>query len=176
MSMKSCLCALLFGLLVATASGSDAFAEENVQTFVEFQGEIIDQNALAISGVLPLEFKVYSGKKLISTEKHFVSVVDGKYQVTLGESAAMTSSDPELAVAVLLDGKELTRQKVAPERYIVNAKPTGGKTQTKYIKLSDKKDGDFSLTCPKGYIVTGIEGRRVNGQMDSLRLVCTNVL
>ncbi len=178
MTIKTRLSSIFMGLALFGSVTSVAMADDNVQTFINYQGEVIDQDAIAVSGVLPLEFRIYTSqtsKKAIATEKHFISVVDGKYQLTLGDASPINTTEPALYVAVLLDGKELTRQKVETERYIVNAKPEGSTTQTKYVKLSDSKDGEFSLNCPKGYIVTGIEGRRVNGQMDTLRLICTNV-
>lgn len=152
-------------------------AAENVQTFIEYSGEIVDQNALAVSAVLPLEFRVYTsenGKKAIATEKHFVSVVDGKYSVTLGDASSINASNATLYVAVLLDGKELTRQRVSTERHLVDNKVVSNVTQTKTVDMAGISDGEFKLTCPKGYVVTGISGKTTNGQLASIQLVCSN--
>ncbi len=153
-----------------------ATASDNIQTFVEFNGEIVDQDAYAVSAVLPLEFRIYTSenaKKPIASEKHFVSVVDGKYTVTLGDQTVLKSTEPVLYVAVLLDGKELMRQKVSAARHIVDTPVTPNTARTKEISASD--NGDFSLKCPKGYVMTGIEGSRSNGQFENLRIVCSNV-
>ncbi len=170
--------ALLVSMCLFSAVGESipAYAAENVQTFIEFYGEIVDQNALAVSAVLPLEFRVYAtqnGKKAIATEKHYVSVVDGKYSVTLGDVAPISATNSTLYVAVLLDGKELTRQMVSTTRHIVDTKVVSKVTQTKTVNLSDSA-GDFKLTCPQGYVVTGIEGKRENGQLSSIQLICSN--
>ena len=167
---------VLISVFGAGASAANCLAEDNVQTFVEFKGEIVDQDALAVSAVLPLEFRVYEtekGKKAISTEKHFVSVVDGKYTVALGDQTAISTGRPELYVAVLMDGKELTRQKVSTARHIVNTKVESKVKQTKTVSSSE--DGHFSLKCPNGYVVTGIEGARSAGKFESIRLICSNV-
>lgn len=167
---------VFMSLVGVCASAADCLAEDNVQTFVEFKGEIVDQDALAVSAVLPLEFRIYEtekAKKAISTEKHFVSVVDGKYTVTLGDQTAISNAEPELYVAVLMDGKELTRQKVSTARHIVNTKVESKVKQTKTVSSSE--DGNFSLKCPNGYVVTGIEGSRSDGKFESIRLICSNV-
>ena len=167
---------VFMSLAGACFAGTAGFAEDNVQTFVEFKGEIVDQNALAVSAVLPLEFRIYAtekAKKALSTEKHFVSVVDGKYTVTLGDQKALSNASPELYVAVVMDGKELTRQKVSTARHIVNTKVESNTKQTK--KVSASENGDFSLKCPNGYVVTGIEGTRSDGKFESIRLICSNV-
>lgn len=168
----------VFISLFAAVEGSPAaFAAENVQTFIEFYGEIVDQNALAVSAVLPLEFRIYTtqnGKKAIATEKHYVSVVDGKYSITLGDVTPILAAQSTLYVAVLLDGKELTRQVVSTTRQIVDTKAVSKVTQTKSVNLSDSASGDFKLTCPAGYVVTGIEGKRENGQLSSIQLICSN--
>jgi len=167
---------VLAAVVLASAFGSYAAADDNIQTFVEFNGEIVDQDALAVSAVLPLEFRIYAtenSKKALATEKHFVSVVDGKYSVTLGDQTALKTTDPELYVAVLLDGKELMRQKVSAARHIVDTPSTPSNTaRTKDVSAAD--DGNFTLKCPKGYVVTGIEGSRSNGQFEKIRLVCSN--
>lgn len=163
---KYILAAALFAMFIPVS----AFCGEATQTVVDFNGELIDQNAAPISGVLPLEFRIYSdknSKKAIATEKHFVAVVDGTYAISLGESSSLKSSSDKLYVAVLLDGKELTRQEVAVQRQIVSETP----------KLVVTSAADFSsdenvkLECPKGYVVTGIEGNVKN-----LKLVCSQAV
>ncbi|MBQ1265494.1 MAG: hypothetical protein IIY06_01825 [Proteobacteria bacterium] len=164
-------------LAVFNGNALEAQAAENLQTFIEYSGEIVDQNALAVSAVLPLEFRVYTtenGKKAIATEKHFVSVVDGKYSVTLGDASAINASNATLYVAVLLDGKELTRQRVSTERHLVNNKVVSNVQQTKTVDMASLPDGEFKLTCPKGYVVTGISGKSANGQLASIQLICSN--
>lgn len=107
---------LFYTLALFGSLASPALASEPSQTVVDFTGELVDQNAAPVSGVLPLEFKIYTdekSKKPIATERHFIAVVDGSYAIALGESSQIKTTKSELYVAVLLDGKELMRQKVA---------------------------------------------------------------
>lgn len=152
-------------------------AATQVQTFIEFFGEMVDQNALAISAVLPLEFRIYAtanAKKALATEHHFVSVVDGKYSLTLGETAEISATNSSLYVAVFLDGKELTRQEVNTKRHFVDTKVVSKVTKTNALTLSDTPNRDFKLTCPNGYVVTGIEGKTTDGHLSSIQLICSN--
>lgn len=159
----------LFGSLAAPA-----LAAEPSQTVVDFTGELVDQNAAPVSGVLPLEFKIYTdekSKKPIATESHFIAVVDGSYAIALGESSQIKTTKGELYVAVLLDGKELMRQKVAVQKQLIATTPN--KVQTK--KASDVADDDqFKLECPAGYVVTGVEGSLSN--IGDLRLICAKAI
>ncbi len=163
----------LFTILLACALPSFASAEES-QTVIDFNGELIDQNAAPLSGVLPLEFRIFANdkaKKPIATEKHFVSVVDGAYFVSLGESAPIKSTAETLFVAVYLDGKELTRQQVSTQLQLVATNPKIVKTDA-----AGSDNGDtFSLECPAGYVVTGIEGSTKNG-IQGIRLICSKAI
>ena len=163
----------LFPILLSCALPSFASAEES-QTVIDFNGELIDQNAAPLSGVLPLEFRIFANdkaKKPIATEKHFVSVVDGAYFVSLGESAPIKSTAETLFVAVYLDGKELTRQQVSTQLQLVATNPKIAKTDA-----AGSDNGDtFSLECPAGYVVTGIEGSTKNG-IQGIRLICSKAI
>ena len=148
-----------------------AVAEES-QTVVSFEGEIVDQSAAPVSGVLPLEFRVYSdskSKKAILTEQYFVSIVDGAYQVVLGEKGGLPTDAEKLYVAVYLDKKELTRQEVAVRRQVVNVDSHVVQTET----VGGNSGKTFELSCPAGYVVTGIEGTTENDGIQGLRLVCS---
>lgn len=165
---------LVLGAVLLCAAGAPALAAEPTQTIVDFAGELVDQNAAPVSGVLPLEFKIYAdekSKKPISSESHFIAVVDGAYTVALGESSPIKTSKTELWVAVSLDGKELTRQKAAVQKQIVE--DTANKVQTE--TASQAADGDrFKLECPAGYVLTGIEGSLKN--IGELRLICAKTI
>ena len=150
-----------------------ASAQEASLTVIDFHGEIIDQDASPISGVLPLEFRIYAdkaAKKTIATEKHFIAIVDGEYGVSLGEASKLKSKNETLYVAVLLDGKELTRQEVKTQQQLVNET-----SKTVETEPSGTGVGDFKLTCPKGYVVTGIEGTNKNG-IQNLKLICSKTV
>lgn len=151
-----------------------AYAQDATQTIVDFSGELVDQNAAPISGVLPLEFRLYSSsksKKAIATEKHFVSVVDGNYAVSLGQDGKLKTEYEKLYVAVYLDGKELMRQEVETQKQLVAHDPKIVKTDS----TKDSDDGAFKLECPSGYVVTGIEGNAKNGIQD-LKLICSKAI
>ena len=151
-----------------------AIAQDSVQTVINFTGEIVDQNAAPVSGILPLEFRIFTSekaKKAISTEKHSVSVIDGKYTVTLGESSSITSSLESLFVAVYLDNKELTRQEASTEHQLVSSSPKTIRTET----IGSENGSSFTLTCPPGYVVTGIEGS-VDKGIQGIRLVCSKTI
>ena len=150
-----------------------AFADEATQTVLDFRGELVDQNAAPVSGVLPLEFRIYAdakSKKVLATEKYFVAVVDGTYTVTLGEASELKTKSDKLVVSVMLDGKELTRQEVSTKRQVVASNPRIVRTET----AGSQGGSAFSLNCPEGYVVTGIEGDTKQG-IESLRAVCSQV-
>ncbi|MBR4985389.1 MAG: hypothetical protein IKY83_06600 [Proteobacteria bacterium] len=147
---------------------------ENTLTVIDFNGEIVDQNAAPVSGVLPLEFRIFAdskAKKAIATEKHFVSVVDGSYMISLGEQAKIQTSQKKLYVAVYLDNKELMRQEVDTQKQIV---PESPKTVT--TDRAGAETGEpFKLECPAGYVVTGIEGNAKSG-ISGLKLICSKAI
>lgn len=148
-----------------------AQAQETSNVVVDYAGELIDQNAAPISGVLPLEFRIYAdqkSKKAIATEKLFVAVVDGTYAVTLGENTPIKSKANALTVAVYLDGKELTRQQVSTQRQIVSTHPKMVTTET----IGSQGGETFRLECPAGYVATGIEGDAKAG-FQGLRVICS---
>ena len=164
----------LLAFAIALMPLSSALADTPTQTVIDYYGELIDQKAAPVSGVLPLEFRIYAdrnGKKTIATEKHFIAVVDGNYFVSLGEQTEIKSTAEKLYVAVLLDGKELTRQEVAIQRQIVASQPKVVKTSP-----AGSEDGEhFKRECPAGYVVTGIEGNVKDG-INGLRLICSQVV
>lgn len=164
----------IFILLSSLFVPALAQAQDTTQTIVDFTGELVDQNAAPISGVLPLEFRLYTdskSKKAIATEKHFIAVVDGNYAVSLGQDGKLKTKNDKLYVAVYLDGKELTRQEVDTQKQLVANNP-------KIVKTKSTKDADgntFKLECPTGYVVTGIEGNAKNGLQD-LQLICSKAV
>ena len=164
----------LFFILFMSLISWNAYAQDTTQTIIDFSGELVDQSAMPVSGVLPLEFKIYSdskSKKLLATEKHYVSVVDGNYFVSLGESSTIKSKSETLFVAVYLDKKELTKQEVSVQHQIVSPE-----ARTTHTTTAGSDEGEsFSLSCPAGYVVTGIEGSDSNG-IQGLRLVCSKTI
>ena len=151
-----------------------AYAGDTPQTFIDFNGELVDQAAAPLSGVLPLEFRIYAdskSKKPIATEKHFVAVVDGNYAVSLGELSKITAKTDNLSVGVYLDGAELTRQEVSVKRQIVPSPPKVTTTES----IGNDNGESFKLECPAGYVVTGIEGTTKNG-IQGLKLICSKAL
>ena len=110
-------------------------------------------------------------KKTLAVEKHFVAVVDGNYAIALGEQTTIKTSRSELYVAVLLDGKELTRQKVQTQKQIVAQAPQTVRTPS----VGEAENDNFKLECPAGYVVTGIEGSSKEG-LKSLRAICAKTV
>ena len=163
----------LFLALAIALFPAGAYAQ-NTLTVIDFNGEIVDQNAAPVSGVLPLEFRVYSdskSKKALAVEKHYVSVVDGSYMVSLGEISKIQSNQQKLYVGVYLDNKELMRQEVETQRQIV---PESPKTVTTDRAGADSGE-PFKLECPAGYVVTGIEGNAKSG-ISGLKLICSKAV
>ena len=161
-------------LVTSLIAPTFAHAQEATQTIVDFNGELVDQNAAPISGVLPLEFRIFAdskSKKAIATEKHFISIVDGNYAVSLGQDGKLKTKNDKLYVAVYLDGKELTRQEVDTQKQLVPNNPKIVKSDS----TKDAKQGAFKLECPDGYVVTGIEGNVKNGIQD-LQLICSKAI
>ncbi|MCL2325086.1 MAG: hypothetical protein FWC40_01080 [Proteobacteria bacterium] len=171
--MKSIL-KLVAILFLITALPLAAYAQ-SLRTFVDFHGELIDQDAIAVSGVLPLEFRLFqteNSKKPLATETHFVAVVNGNYSLILGEMTPLHVQDNTLYVAVFLDGKELMRKSVTTTRQVVpNLEATTRQTRS----AGNTSGQPFTLECPKGHIVTGIEGTTHDGRIESLRLICSSV-
>lgn len=164
---------IIFFILMSLIS-LNAYAQDTTQTIIDFSGELVDQSAIPVSGVLPLEFRIYSdskSKKLLATEKHFVSVVDGNYFISLGETSKIQSKADTLYVAVYLDKKELTRQEVSVQHQIVS--PEARTTRT--TAAGSEEGNAFSLSCPAGYVVTGIEGTDKDG-IQGLRLICSKTI
>ena len=65
---------------------------------VIYQGVLQNEQGDPVSGVLPLTFHLYRGEASAEpmwSEDHYVSVIDGRYQVPLGgpRSSARTSAD-----------------------------------------------------------------------------------
>lgn len=167
--MKKCIFFILMSLI-----SLNAFAQDTTQTIIDFSGELVDQSAIPVSGVLPLEFRIYSDskyKKLLTTEKHFVSVIDGNYFISLGETSKIQSRADTLYVVVYLDKKELTRQEVSVQHQIVS--PEARTTRT--TSAGSEEGNSFSLSCPAGYVVTGIEGTDKDG-IQGLRLICSKTI
>ncbi len=170
--MKKLIFCCLFVLLLWVPGISAA--QDSATTVIDFSGELVDQDATPVSGVLPLEFRIFSdgkSKKAIAIEKHYVSVVDGRYAVTLGENSEISTKKPTMVVAVYLDNKELIRQEVGTLQQVVPVKPNRTTTQS----AGSESGESFRLECPEGYVVTGIEGNQKNG-IQGLKLICTRRL
>jgi hypothetical protein len=81
-------------VLGIVALSSAAWADGPVS--VPFRGELIDGQNAPISGVFPMEFRVYdseTGTAPVYTEPHFVAVVEGMYEIRMGVSQPLP---PEL--------------------------------------------------------------------------------
>lgn len=106
------------------ASGPDDFDEipaaDNIA--VIYQGTLQNEAGEPVSGVFPLSFHLYRGSMSadpIWSEHHFVSVVDGRYQIPLGHQTELREYllDGQRWLGVELDGEvELLRDRLSVDR------------------------------------------------------------
>lgn len=78
--------AIALGCLISTTIQAQELAEAD-QIEVIYQGLLQDESGAPVSGLFPLKFSVYRGSssaKPLWEEQHFVSIIDGKYAVSLG--------------------------------------------------------------------------------------------
>lgn len=89
---------------------------------VVYQGVLQNEEGEPVGGVFPLTFHLYRGSMSADplwTEQHYVSVVDGRYQVTLGEQSPLREHllAGERWLGVELDGQqELLRDQILVDR------------------------------------------------------------
>jgi len=100
--MRSILATLLLSLLAfAPSAAADGAA------LVTFTGELVDGESRPISGVFPVQFRLYeaeNGGDALWTEARFVSVAEGMYEVQLGANEPVPA---ELYGRTLFVGVEL---------------------------------------------------------------------
>lgn len=100
--MRFIFAAILLGLTAfATSAAADGVA------LVTFTGELIDGESRPISGVFPIQFRLYeaeTGGEPLWAEGRFVSVAEGMYEVQLGATEPIPA---ELYGRTLFVGVEL---------------------------------------------------------------------
>ncbi|TXD39904.1 hypothetical protein FRC96_06435 [Lujinxingia vulgaris] len=244
---------ILVAALMATGllTGATAHAEdENLRRAlpdaveIRYRGLLQDESGAPISGVFPLEFNLYRdgmAAEPMWTERHYVSVIEGRYQVPLGSDEPLRAREVDgqrwLGVVLVGEGELLrdritiarpglpgesdtsasrvTRAEVADraieaERAVIaeSADALGELTVEEIERLSNLAlerlgqhiadpsaheataryklgtnsqvlDGaggrggtHFSLKCPPGHVVTGLEGR-AGRMLDSITAICT---
>ena len=88
---------------------------------VVYRGVLQNEAGQPVSGVFPLTFRLYRGAmsaQPLWSEDHFISVVDGRYQVTLGESSPLREHllSGERWIGIELDGQdEILRDQIIVE-------------------------------------------------------------
>ncbi len=109
----------LFFLVLAVMTSTRTGETQSKKTVeIAYEGQLIGENNKPIAGVFPLEFALYRGendKKAIWREKHWIAVVDGRYNLSLGETRPLRTSLARAGEEVFLsislqDGGELTRE------------------------------------------------------------------
>ncbi len=87
---------------------------------IDYQGQLLDERQRPVAGIFPLEFAMYKGEKdrrPAWRETHWVSVVDGKYDVRLGGTRTIRDSIAKpgdtVFLSVMWDKSELTREPFA---------------------------------------------------------------
>lgn len=211
---------------------------------VRYRGLLQDESGAPISGVFPLEFNLYRdgmAAEPMWSERHYVSVIEGRYQVPLGSEEVLRSRQVDgerwLGVALVGEGEllrdritiarpgrpgdsegagtQVTRAEVADraieaERAVIAesadalgeltveeierisnlalerlgqhmADPNAHEATARYklgsnSQVLDAAGGSggthFSLKCPPGHVVTGIEGR-AGRMLDAITAICT---
>lgn len=95
-------------------------AADNV--VVVYQGTLQNAGGEPVSGVFPLTFHLYRGSMSASplwSERHFVSVVDGRYQLALGHDSPLREHllQGERWLGIALDGEdEILRDRLSVDR------------------------------------------------------------
>jgi len=84
-------------------------------TVVEYTGRMVDENGRPVSGIYPINFKLYSTARtprVVWSDRMWVSVVDGAYTVGIGSSKPLPRNQDftKLMLAVEIQGVELSRQ------------------------------------------------------------------
>ena len=89
---------------------------------VIYRGTLESDSGTLVSGVFPLTFKLYRGSMSadpIWSERHFVSVVDGRYQLALGHKSALREHllHGERWLGITVDDEnEILRDRITVER------------------------------------------------------------
>lgn len=233
-----CVSGSIFFLSPAPLSAEERPGSDTVE--VLYRGMLQDVDGDPISGLFPLTFKLYRGSmsaEPVWQESHFVSVVDGRYQVSLGRQTPLREHivTGERWVGIELGGEgEILRDRILVERpegagsadapaagqqishadlaerarIADNALALDGMSADDIEELSnlalrrlgehmadpnahsataryrigserrvmDRAGGSggtpYSIRCPAGYIVTGIEGS-AGRLLDSITVVCS---
>lgn len=190
---------------------------------VVYQGVLQNEGGEPVSGVYPLTFQLYRdgmSAEPIWTEQHFVSVVDGRYQVRLGAHSTLRAPmlRGERWLGVELNGEEeLLRdritveapgdgdiggvgdedttatadttvaeaigeftaedieaiQRTADRALERTASPGLGDTRRSAGEEVGGAGGtSYELTCPEGYVATGIRGG-AGRVVDSITVLCS---
>jgi len=109
----SVLATLTFSGAVASAAPKDS-AMPARPTIVDYSGKMVDEAGRPVSGIYPIEFKLYSpgSKKPVFSDRMWVAVVDGAYTVGIGSQKLLPRGQDftKLMLGVEISGVELSRQ------------------------------------------------------------------
>lgn len=126
---------LLITLLLALLPLSHAVADDAqpVKYQMVYEGEFIDQAKKPLTGIFKLQFKLYQDKqsrKAMWSEDHFISVVNGHYEVVLGQQRSIPASaaNKPLFLSVNINGREVLRQPIDLE--VINTSSAGATLST----------------------------------------------
>jgi hypothetical protein len=99
--------------------GGPALAGDDRPVVIAYDGELLDERKRPVAGIFPLEFTLHrrqNDRSAVWREKHWVSVVDGRYAVRLGSLRPIRSTVARrgdvLFLGVNLDKTELTRERL----------------------------------------------------------------
>lgn len=109
--------AALFIVLSALTSVTPTAAGPSDSVEIDYEGQLLDERQRPVAGIFPLEFAMFKApkdKRPAWRETHWVSVIDGKYQVRLGATRTIRDSiarpGDTVYLSVQWDKTELTRE------------------------------------------------------------------
>lgn len=99
---------------VATVASPKDSAMPARPTVVDYSGKMVDEAGRPVSGVYPIDFKLYSraSRKPVWNDRMWVAVVDGAYTVGIGSQKLLPHGHDftKLMLGVEISGVELSRQ------------------------------------------------------------------
>ncbi len=157
LALTICLC------LLPNASTAKDKQSNATSLAIRYHGELVDQLGSPVTAILPLTFHIVKqgSNKVIWKGKQWVSVLDGHFDVILGDSKLNANTHQKLDIIVWLHKKRLLRASLANSPYIRIKKADRPATlvgndivQTAAISFDD--NAEQVLDCPKNHIAVGI--------------------
>ena len=141
-SAPAAVAALLALAFVAASAGVAAAAppKRKMRTVLDFESRLKDENNRPVSGIFPMVFELKKKKKKRAfwTERHWVAVDNGRYQLQLGKQKKLPAKfDPKnVMIAVKIDGAGTVLQEPlsGADASLSSVEETGGKRIVQYAE------------------------------------------